>query len=85
MIFFMVILDLILVSQRKKKKKPLKYLFNLGSYTDTFKCHQRRLQEEKLGRKSVVSDYRNFVQNGGFGPTFGSQDFPQTYTYGEKV
>jgi hypothetical protein len=62
--------------------KPLKHLFNSGSYVDSFKHHQRRLQEEKLGRKSVMNEYKNFVQNGGFGPAFGNSN---NQTYREKV
>ncbi|CAF4621421.1 unnamed protein product [Rotaria sp. Silwood1] len=59
------------------------YLYGLaapdpGSYANAYKHHQRRLQDEKLGRKSVVSEYRTFARNGGFGPAFGSTDY-QTY------
>jgi hypothetical protein len=50
------------------------HLFNLGSYLDAFKQHQRRLQDEKANRKFVLNDYKNFSQNGGFGPTFGNAD-----------
>lgn len=56
------------------------YLYGLaqpdpGSYVSAYKNHQRRLQEEKLGRKSVMSEYKSFQQNGGFGPTFGNIDY----------
>lgn len=54
----------------------------LGSYTNAFKHHQRRLQEEKIGRKSVMSEYKSFAQNGGFGPSFGNHEHNN---YGEKV
>lgn len=47
-------------------------MFNVGSYTNAYKHHQRRLQDEKLGRKSVVNEYRSFAKNYGFGPTFGN-------------
>ncbi|UJR36938.1 hypothetical protein I4U23_029649 [Adineta vaga] len=55
------------------------YLYGLsapdpGSYVDAFRHHQRRLQDEKLTRKFVLNDYKNFAQNGGFGPAFGKTD-----------
>lgn len=61
------------------------YLYGLsapdpGSYASGFKRQQRRLQEEKIGRKSVASEFRNFAQNGGFGPAFGNAP---SHTYGE--
>ena len=57
-------------------------LFNLGSYVDAFRHHQRRLQDEKSCRKHILSDYKNFAQNGGFGPAFGDKDYR---AYKEKV
>ena len=57
-------------------------MFNIGSYTSAFKHQQRRLQDEKLGRKSVVGEYRNFIQNGGLGPSFANNNH---HTYGDKV
>ena len=53
-----------------------------GSYANTFKHHQRRLQDEKAGRKSVMSEYKTFAQNGGFGPAFGNAE---RQTHKEKV
>lgn len=47
-----------------------------------FKNHQRRLQEEKVSRKSVMSEYKSFAQNGGFGPAFGNIDY---HTYVDRV
>ncbi|CAF0780852.1 unnamed protein product [Rotaria sordida] len=63
------------------------YLYGLsvpdpGSYTNAYKYHQRRLQDEKLGRKSVVSEYRSFARNGGFGPAFGNTN---NQTYDDKI
>ncbi|CAF3475905.1 unnamed protein product [Rotaria socialis] len=63
------------------------YLYGLsapdpGSYASAYKQHQRRLQEEKLGRKSVVNEYRTFAKNYGFGPSFGNSD---SVTNEEKV
>jgi len=63
------------------------YLYGLaapdpGSYASGFKRQQRRLQEERVGRKTVGSEYRNFTQNGGFGPAFGNIS---SHTYEEKV
>jgi hypothetical protein len=81
-------LNLILVSGGKKEylinKETSKTCFflNSGSYTDAFKNHQRRLQEEKLGRKSVINEYKTFAQNGGLGPAFLNTD---QRTYEEKV
>ncbi len=60
----------------------LLYFFHSGSYSDAFKHHQRRLQEEKLNRKSVMSDYKSFAQNGGLGPTFGNANHQ---THEDKV
>ena len=57
-------------------------LNSLGSYVSAYKNHQRRLQDEKLGRKSVMSEYKSFAQNGGFGPTFGNTDY---HAYVDKV
>lgn len=66
-----------------EKMPYINYFFsNSGSYTDAFKQHQRRLQEEKLGRKSVVSEYKSFAKNGGFGPSFGHTEHQ---THDEKV
>ncbi|CAF4721427.1 unnamed protein product [Rotaria sp. Silwood1] len=53
------------------------YLYGLavpdpGSYVSAFKNHRRRLQDEKTNQKSVMTDYKTFVQNGGFGPAFGN-------------
>ncbi|CAF0764420.1 unnamed protein product [Rotaria sordida] len=53
-----------------------------SSYTNAYKYHQRRLQDEKLGRKSVVSEYRSFARNGGFGPAFGNTN---NQTYDDKT
>lgn len=55
------------------------HVVNLGSYANAFKQHQRRLQEEKQGRKSVVSEYKNFVQNSGFGAAFNGIDHQHSY------
>lgn len=54
----------------------------LGSYVNAYKNQQRRLEDERVSRKSVMTDYKTFVQNGGFGPAFGNTDYQ---TYGEKV
>ncbi|CAF0982627.1 unnamed protein product [Adineta steineri] len=63
------------------------YLYGLsapdpGSYVDAYRQHQRRLHDEKVNRKSVLSDYKNFAQNGGFGPAFGNTDHR---AYKEKI
>ncbi|CAF2159440.1 unnamed protein product [Rotaria magnacalcarata] len=63
------------------------YLYGLsapdpGSYATAYKQHQRRLQEEKLGRKSVVNEYRTFAKDYGFGPSFGNA---HSVTNEEKV
>ncbi|CAF2970611.1 unnamed protein product [Rotaria sp. Silwood2] len=63
------------------------YLYGLsapdpGSYANAYKHHQRRLQDEKLGRKSVVNEYRSFARNGGFGPAFGNTDH---HSYEDKI
>jgi hypothetical protein len=55
---------------------------SLGSYVSAFKNQQRRLQDEKAGRKSVMSEFKTFAQNGGFGPSFGNTNHP---TFEEKV
>lgn len=52
-----------------------------GSYVNSYQNQQRRLQTTK-NEKTVMNDYKNFVQNGGFGPKFGGTD-PQTHA--EKV
>jgi hypothetical protein len=49
---------------------------------NAFKNQQRRLQDEKVGRKSVMSEYKSFAQNGGFGPSFGNAEYQ---SYGDKV
>lgn len=54
----------------------------LGSYVNAYKNQRRRLEDERVSRKSVMTDYKNFVQNGGFGPSFGNTDFQ---TYEQKV
>lgn len=55
--------------------------FASGSYVNSYISQQRRLQATK-SEKAVMDEYKNFAQNGGFGPTFGGSD-PQTYE--EKV
>ncbi|CAF0743164.1 unnamed protein product [Didymodactylos carnosus] len=63
------------------------YLYGLsvpdpGSYVNAFKNQQRRRETEKSGRKSVLSEYKNFEKNRGFGPVFGDND---VQTHEEKV
>jgi len=59
-----------------------KICFLIGSYVSAYRNHRRRLQDEKVNPKSVINEYKNFVQNGGFGPAFGNVDYQ---TYEEKV
>jgi hypothetical protein len=63
-------------------KNIKKICFLIGSYVSAYKNHRRRLQDEKANPKSVITEYKNFVQNGGFGPAFGNVDHQ---TYEEKV
>lgn len=54
----------------------------LGSYVNAYRNQRRRLEDEKVNRKSVLTEYKSFVQNGGFGPAFGNTDHQ---TYEDKV
>lgn len=69
--------------KKKEKEREKRNLENisrhLGSYANSYKQHQRRLQDEKQGRKSVMSEYKNFVQNSGFGPAFNGIDHHRSY------
>jgi len=56
----------------------------IGSYVNAYRNHRRRLQDEKVNHKSVMTEYKSFVQNGGFGPAFGVDDVDYR-TYQEKV
>jgi hypothetical protein len=47
-----------------------------------YKNQRRRLQDEKVNHKSVITEYKNFLQSGGFGPAFGNTAHQ---TYEEKV
>ncbi|CAF0926124.1 unnamed protein product [Rotaria sordida] len=65
--------------QRSHNFNVHEYLYGLsaphpGSYVSAFKNHRRRLQDEKYNPKSVMTEYKNFVQNGGFGPAFNNYD-----------
>ncbi|CAM2714984.1 unnamed protein product [Rotaria socialis] len=72
---------------RSNHFKVHEYLYGLaapdpGSYVSAYKNHRRRLQDEKVKHKAVMTQYKTFVQNGGFGPAFGSDDYR---TYEEKL
>jgi hypothetical protein len=54
----------------------------IGSYVKTFKNQRRLLKDERVNHRGVMNEYKNFLQNGGFGPTFGAT---AQQTYKEKV
>ncbi|CAF3173883.1 unnamed protein product [Rotaria sp. Silwood2] len=73
--------------QRSNNFNVHEYLYGLsapdpGSYVSAFKDHRRRLQDEKVNQKSIMTQYKTFVQNGGFGPAFGNADH---LAYEEKL
>ena len=45
-----------------------------GSYANTYRNQQRRLQYEPIDQRSILNDYKTFLNNGGFGPAFGNAE-----------
>ncbi|CAF1208993.1 unnamed protein product [Adineta steineri] len=69
---------------RPNNFKIHEYLYGLsapdpGSYVNAYKNQRRRLDDEKANHKSVITEYKSFVQNGGFGPAAFGKTPQQTY------
>jgi hypothetical protein len=66
----------------KHKSSTTENISCTGSYVNAYKNQRRRLEDEKVNRRSVLTNYKTFVQNGGFGPAFGNVD---QHIYEQKV